>query len=1080
MGRDSRYVITRSNYTVKEKHKELENATIYERDYMTTTNLGGWDSGSIPYGESNFKMIVPNNDNSKKKIKKGKWLLQDGCTYSMNEDLCAVWTLSDLDSSSTPVNESKIVIKPNKNTLSDYVYYGSCTELIKSSLTKIIEKFPGEMYVTDETMSIYNTKIKQYVKPGDTVLTHPGIIDNPFKIDIINTVVTKTDDFNEFRYFATSYKKYNIIDNSGNTYCISDWIVNSKKKQCYNNGDLMSTVDLKYFNADIDSGETKTMTIYCYHTDAGVLLITDSSKYLNYRIRLTNKIIDNIFTNEFNTFEMFLLNRESTPIYSIDIDTPIETNRGIKISRQKYTWPTTHSWNLEIVSANYKEYVNSLLKVAEFYDEHGYSDNLWKNLTHDSIKNMDTTFSNPSKDENIEDYRLGISNLQSLLNVYGRQFDDIRLYIKNIKSVNSITYNDNNNIPDYLLSDTNQLSGWEISSVADGLDKNVETDVLFKGDSSTYNANDWNIRFLKTLKINSGGLLQHKGTRCGIEMLLSLFGLSSYEFGKNYYESLPNNSKSKIRKSGKALSWNQLTEGDKSKFYDYKLNEHVVVASNKTEDIVSADELLPVEYYTTLRNDYLIDHSVGGDTGVYGVPCKVVTMIGVDTSGATVEKKYMIPWFDKTENLDGSPYYQMYGGWIKDENGQYEETSQYMNYVGLISDLTKLTHDKTSNGGVYNTIVNVVTSSTIGSLYIITTDRNYQLNEGEIVYFRDKKTFTEYEGSVVNVDVINPTIIKIKCEKIEGRELSEFNILKHDTIRGNIVYVNDISDYDKYYPEYIPGVSEKPSNYFIILNINHDYQYGDDGWVNIPERDLLNGGSGYGIEVLHLMSIINYNKGNNPHTGYGKYDDGEEYLKYFKQTFYGTIKDNKFGPDAYNCDDGKINSGITKVGFTLSKNTVDNVKCWYFTDTLNTNPNKLYRINKKYIDAKDEYGDTFNVENGYEISDFELNVNVGKKAMDNKEVFFETETSAWNLETQKSDDYDEAAANSIINVKKVTLEFNKIKYGENNEFINYFHTSIMPYMKQMIPSTTIFEIINITPNEYGTCQNTATIVGVSE
>ena len=64
---DNRYIVTHSNYTIKRKHKLLSGDTIYERDYMTTTNLGGFDSGSIPYGEGNFKIVRGDAKNIKRK-----------------------------------------------------------------------------------------------------------------------------------------------------------------------------------------------------------------------------------------------------------------------------------------------------------------------------------------------------------------------------------------------------------------------------------------------------------------------------------------------------------------------------------------------------------------------------------------------------------------------------------------------------------------------------------------------------------------------------------------------------------------------------------------------------------------------------------------------------------------------------------------------------------------------------------------------------------------------------------------------------------------------------------------------------
>ena len=99
-------------------------------------------------------------------------------------------------------------------------------------------------------------------------------------------------------------------------------------------------------------------------------------------------------------------------------------------------------------SGDYNIYLENLLTIARFYDEH-YTNNLWENIVHEAIKNMDINFSNPSKDEDITDYRIGIDNIHGLMLAYARQFDDIKLSIENIKSSNTVSYDGNNNIPDY-------------------------------------------------------------------------------------------------------------------------------------------------------------------------------------------------------------------------------------------------------------------------------------------------------------------------------------------------------------------------------------------------------------------------------------------------------------------------------------------------------------------------------------------------------------------------------------------------------------------------------------------------------
>jgi p-aminobenzoyl-glutamate transporter AbgT len=72
-------------------------------------------------------------------------------------------------------------------------------------------------------------------------------------------------------------------------------------------------------------------------------------------------------------------------------------------------------------------------------------------------------------------------------------------------------------------------------------------------------------------------------------------------------------------------------------------------------------------------------------------------------------------------------------------------------------------------------------------------------------------------------------------------------------------------------------------------------------------------------------------------------------------------------------------------------------------------------------------------------------------------MHFDSELSAFNLETQNYDDNDEAAANSIINVKNLKILFAN-KYNNFEDFKKYLYGVILPYITQLIPSTTILNV----------------------
>lgn len=992
---NNRYIITKSNYTLKEKHKGLKSGSeIFERDYMITTNLGGYDSGAIPYGESNFKFVYNQNKNTTKSFNNGNWI-PNFCNGTN------IWTL-DCTSQTQQKEESEIVIKPNHNTLLDFAYFGSCVELVKTSLDNINKYYPGELYVTDKNF-IYEDADGNVRNLGDDAFANPVVVSNPFNIDLItkNAQITPeqylTD--NVLRCLSDSISKYELMFND-TTHCLNSITVKTKNKKCYENGELISNIVIIF-----DDGNT--MEINEYYYEQTKILIT-SDRYYGWHIRPTESEIEDVFNNKFSMFDNFLLNRDSNPIYTIEIDTPRETDTGIINTRTFFTMPTVYGWNIDIDSADYSTYVTQLLNVATFYDEH-YTNNLWENIVHESIKNMDVNWSNPLKDEDVNDYRLGIQNIHGLMLAYGRQFDDIKLTIDNIKSTNTVTYNENNNIPDYFLSDSLELSGWEVTSAAKYIDKDTSVEKLFPGTNKSYTADDVNTTFMRNLKINSKSIFTRKGTRQSIEMLLSLFGLSSYEFGRNYYNCLPETYK--IKRSGQIIPWENLTDEEQANFYDYKFDEYVVVAKNTADDIIDADDYLCVEQinqqikgdsvYTIV--DGLYNDSVEIVNSLEGLPVRMV-YIAIPENNEIVYKKYIIPWFSKNVTYDGKTYFQMYGGWdrIINDNPYYMETLKYLNILETIGDL------------------------------------------------------------------------KTK--------------LQSDVSEGEIYYVNNISDYKDYYPSYPDSI--QPSHYFYLNDVTKTYQYQDygettGGWEIIPQSDV-DGIMAHGIQVHQLESIIDDYRGNNPHVGYGKYDEGDKYLERLAHIFDGAFDDGLFDNCIYTCDDNEMSiEDIKNLGFTLTDRLIDNVKCWYFVDnTIENQPVELRKTYVKvdddgYIVQEDEEVEHYNeIQLGYDDVGYTHQIRVGRTAYQVNDVHFTSQLETFNFETQETDSNDEAAANSVINVKNVTLEFNKFKYN-NDDFENYLHEVILFYLNQIIPSTTMMTLKYFRDETYAVCTIEPEISGIS-
>ena len=160
-----RFIKTKSNYVIKELHQSTNNGNIYERDFMTISDLNSYAPGSLPaYGLNGFKMVLNDTLNLKKKHHYGKWLKNEGC-----EGKPMYWTLQCMtDEDNLASNAS--ALKPNLNSVLDFACYGSASKMIESAVKNIITTYPGELYLTGKKVDIDG--IKYY------------IVDNPFNIEM--------------------------------------------------------------------------------------------------------------------------------------------------------------------------------------------------------------------------------------------------------------------------------------------------------------------------------------------------------------------------------------------------------------------------------------------------------------------------------------------------------------------------------------------------------------------------------------------------------------------------------------------------------------------------------------------------------------------------------------------------------------------------------------------------------------------------------------------------------------------------------------------------------------------------------
>lgn len=669
---------TKADYTIlRKRHQNASNGDIFENDYMTISPMDTIfsEDQDIISSDSNFKFSYRINNNLQKKHAKSGWI--------KTPDGSEEWTIEDAISGGSISDESKIRIKPNYNSLKDFAYYGSAVELVRGSLNDIIQNFPAELYFSEKTLKSELEKVNDNVKVPDTW----KLIPNDFGINAHVDNVNASNVYNPLRYLSLSIDSYNLIKGDIITPLTGITITTSN-----------ATCDDNLTGKTIATAVTSGVTIYTYLMGGKTYLYYTDSFNEGLRIRPNDDVVEEYFAT-IDEFEYVLLNRDSKPLYMSNFDTPYETDKGNFYKKETYIWPSKYNWNPDIESIGYENYVERLISLAEFHDEHD-SNNIWRSMTHEAIKNLDWTFVRENGDD-IEDLsKIDSSKIEIFLQLYGRQFDGLKRYIDTIKYSNQVSYNEKNNLPDYCLSDSVGNSGWDVKPLIATGKSEFYSDILYNNMSKGYSEVEANNNFMRNLKLNSRYILSNKGTREGIAALLGLLGIYRDE---------------------------------------YEINEHVAIAKgNDTQEgychFVSGltNMIYPnaedIEF-VNMKKDSLLDDYAGD---VYeGIGVKEVT---ANTEGQYYGKTYVVPWYVNGKKYDNGMYFQCDGGWGKIKSNFYP--------LNINVDCTPITAFSPTQIGIYEETQNYLKfASDLNEMLDFT---NSVIKKGMIVYVTDIENAANY------------------------------------------------------------------------------------------------------------------------------------------------------------------------------------------------------------------------------------------------------------------------------------------------------------------------------------------------
>lgn len=986
-----------AKYKVKSDYIALKKATqktakgdIFERDIMTINPLEDLfiPGQDVINSDSNFKFSIRTDEDRTRKHTKNNWLL--------NPDDDEVWTLGDVDSS--PVSdETEVRIKPNYTSLKDFAYYGSAMEMVRATINHVIQFFPAELYFTDEIFF------------GDSSYY---LVSNQFEINVDADIVDESKIVNPYRFLCLHAGNYDVYKDG--VYKSSGTTKGSFNKSNYTCGNgSLGTVTIT------NSTKNFTITVYMYEGKK-YLLYTDSS-YKGYSIRPCDVIINEYF-GTIDEFEYVLLNRKSKPLYKAIFETPYETDEGNKYTMESYIWPNINNWNPIIDGITYESYINALINLAEFHDQYD-SNVIWRMLTHEAIKNLDWTFFRQNG-EDVEDMsKIDSSKIEAFLQLYGRQFDGLKRYIDSIKATNNISYDEKNNLPNYMLTDAVEVGGFDAVLPISTGKTDVMSDPLYSARTEGYSEVDANNYYMKVLKINEHYLNSLKGTRIGIETILRLLGIRENE---------------------------------------YQINEYVAVASGISEQCEFSEDLLPfgnnfypratgVKYPSVKdviainlnKSDLTIDEYDSFFDGIAIRPFRSMSESAITSANPTGEYYYAIPWYENGKHYDGGWYFQAKGGWGKTSKKVIENT-------------------------IYPTfeVYNRNTLESVGNIcYDTREEAELHITDSNIQGVRKCKKVIDGVSFIYDE---SESYLKF-AENV--KEMKGF--FKSEVFIDMVCYVTDISD--------IATDENDYSHYFVLLNEDNigKIDVNGNGWKPITITEIKEGVTEEAKKILYLENIIETTEGNNPHISNGLYDDGMEYLDRMNQIFMEQINLGGDGLVRFSdTDKTQIkNFYIFGINSEYSALTRDNRKCDYYYNplivassaiTLCTGSTSGTSVLNEKI-TQGIISDVYSADSAYTKIYDNVLVKTGTSSDDETEKYYNGKKYAVNPEKSSGGENDEPAANSVINVKNFEIKFidKPIIEKKNGIFVTtdslsgcwqtYITDVVMNYVKQMLPSTTIFK-----------------------
>lgn len=372
--------------------------------------------------------------------------------------------------------------------LGSYVKYGSVKELLRVSIENIIFEYPSSVYLTYQTQtgtvySVYNYSYDAFSDKA-TFRIPQNAIRNTFGL-VINQGNEQLPQDNVLRNINLSYNNYVIWrpenpDNNEHQILEFTGISNSQT----------------YLRVVVKGNPFPELS-------------ASTQMFAEYHIK-PQPLYFNKFYENLSNLEKFMMINKIDKGYVMNFKKPILLeNGGVTYSNQEILWRTSDKYNVDIVGLDYNDMLTKLGEIGDDYDKFK-TDLVTRFLVPQSLLLYDKT-------EN--------EKMSKLLRVYGRNFDNLKVYIDAIANISKLTYDKQKNIPDVLVKNFAKTLGWDVTTLVeddDLLSSFFSTDPIGSDD---YTPPEVDIELWRRIVINTNYLFKAKGTRHALKAMFLLVGI---------------------------------------------------------------------------------------------------------------------------------------------------------------------------------------------------------------------------------------------------------------------------------------------------------------------------------------------------------------------------------------------------------------------------------------------------------------------------------------------------------------------------------------------------------------------------